>query len=77
MPMQWATTVSSLVQAREQFFPDSLSTKRNLQHKLKPNVTCIKQPVTDRGVANSAPFDWLSQLGHIAFEFTLQLMFGA
>ena len=32
---------------------DSLSTKRYLQHKLKPKLTMINQPLTDRGVANS------------------------
>ena len=32
---------------------DSLSTKRKLQRKLKPNVTQISQPMTDGGVANS------------------------
>ena len=33
---------------------DSLSTKRKLQRKLKPNVTEILWPMTDEGVANSA-----------------------
>ena len=32
---------------------DRLSTKCNLQRKLKPNVTWMDQPMTDRGVANS------------------------
>ncbi len=33
---------------------DSFNTKRNLQRKLKPNMTQINQPMTDGGVANSA-----------------------
>ncbi len=33
---------------------DSLSIKRKLQRKLKPNVTQISQPMTDGGVANFA-----------------------
>ncbi len=35
---------------------DSLSTKRNLQRKLNPNVTQISQPMTVGGVANSPLF---------------------
>ena len=33
--------------------------------------------MTDGGVANSAIFLWLSQLGYVEFELTLQLTFGA
>ncbi len=46
-----------LVLAQEQESArDSLSTKRDLQRKLKPNVTQISQPMTDGGVANSPLF---------------------
>ena len=41
---------------REIYKIDSLSTKRKLQRKLKPNVTQISQPMTVGGVANSPLF---------------------
>ena len=57
---------------------DSLNTKDNLQRKLKPNLNLTKQPMTDRGVANSLLLigfhNWVI---HVGFDFTLQLTFGA
>ena len=42
-----------ILELQHLFAIDSLSTKRYLQRKLKPNVTSKSEPMTDRGVANS------------------------
>ncbi len=56
----------------------SVTSKRKLQRKRKPNATKIFWPMTDEGVVyNFYTFDWLSQLGYVGFEFALQITFGA
>ena len=57
---------------------NSLSTKRNLQRKLNPNIYNPDFWANDWWACSKfSTFDWLSQEGFVGFEFTLQPTFGA
>ncbi len=74
--IQWCVHACACAWRVQQRAIDSLSTKRNLQRKLKPNVTQLWKPIQYRN-CHTLISHWMRNLGYVPFEFALQFTFGA